>query len=56
MINAKEFMELSELEMYDVDGGVMFIDDVIFWTIVGGAFAAGFAGGVAAGISRRNRK
>ena len=39
------FKRLSMQELYDVEGG-------IFWTFV----AAGFAGGIATGVSRKNRK
>lgn len=39
------FKRLSMQELYDVE-------DAIFWTLV----AAGFAGGIATGVSRKNRK
>ncbi len=39
-------------ELYDVEGGIFGVDDAIFWTLV----AAGFAGGIATGVSRKNRK
>ena len=32
--------------------GIFGVDDAIFWTFV----AAGFAGGIATGVSRKNRK
>ena len=39
-------------KLYDVEGGIFGVDDAIFWTLV----AAGFAGGIATGVSRKNRK
>lgn len=46
------FKRLSMQELYDVEGGIFGVDDAIFWTLV----AAGFAGGIATGVSRKNRK
>lgn len=46
------FKRLSMQELYDVEGGIFGVDDAIFWTFV----AAGFAGGIATGVSRKNRK
>lgn len=39
-------------ELYDVEGGIFGVDDAIFWTLV----AAGFAGGIATGVSRKIEK
>lgn len=47
-----KFEYLTEEEMLDVDGGIFGVDDAIFWGLVG----AGFAAGIATGISRKNRK
>ncbi len=47
-----EFNTLTDEEIMEVEGGIFGVDDVIFWTLVG----AGFAGGIATGISRKNRK
>ena len=38
--------------MMKINGGLFVVDDAIFWSLVG----AGFAAGVATGISRKNRK
>ena len=46
------FKRLSMQELYDVEGGIFGVDDAIFWTFV----AAAFAGGIATGVSRKNRK
>lgn len=46
------FKRLSMQELYDVEGGIFGVDDAIFWTLV----AAGFAGGIATEVSRKNRK
>ncbi len=43
------FKRLSMQELYDVEGGIFGVDDAIFWTLV----AAGFAGGIATGVSRK---
>ena len=47
-----QLKRLSMQELYDVEGGIFGVDDAIFWTLV----AAGFAGGIATGVSRKNRK
>ena len=47
-----KFKELSLEEKMEVNGGIFVVDDVIFWSLIG----TGFASGVAAGISRKNRK
>jgi len=47
----KHFTELNMNEMMEVDGGILGVDDAIFWGLVG----VGFAAGVAAGINRKNR-
>ncbi|WP_455720511.1 hypothetical protein [Agathobacter sp.] len=46
------FMELTNENLIECDGGIFGVDDAIFWTLV----AAGFAGGIATGVSRKNRK
>ena len=46
------FKRLSMQELYDVEGGIFSVDDAIFWMLV----AAGFTGGIATGVSRKNRK
>ncbi len=45
------FKELDEKQLMDIDGGIVGVDDAIFWGLV----AAGFTAGVAVGISRKNR-
>lgn len=50
------FCEMNEGEMRELEGGILGVDDAIFWAVVGGAFFAGFAGGIAAGISNKNRE
>ena len=45
------FKELDEKQLMDIDGGIVGVDDAIFWELV----AAGFTAGVAVGISRKNR-
>lgn len=50
--NMDEFKRLTEKEIMEIEGGIFGVDDVIFWGLVG----AGFAAGVATGISRKNRK
>lgn len=55
MIKTTGFVDLSETEMNEVDGGIFGVDDAIFWAVVGGCFVAGIGAGVAAGVSKRNR-
>lgn len=55
-VMTKGFAELSAAEMNEIDGGIFGVDDAIFWAVVGGCFVAGIGAGVAAGVSRRNRK
>lgn len=43
---------IEEIDLYDIEGGILGVDDAIFWGLVG----AGFAAGIATGISRKNRK
>ena len=47
----KDLRELTKEEIMEIEGGIFGVDDVIFWGLVG----AGFAAGVATGISRKNR-
>ncbi len=51
-MNENEFKRLTENEIMEIEGGIFGVDDAIFWGLVG----AGFAAGIATGISRKNRK
>lgn len=48
----EKFCVMTQEDELMVDGGIFGVDDAIFWTLV----AAGFAGGIATGVSRKNRK
>ena len=47
----EKFVELSKNEKLNTNGGVLVIDDAIFWGLVG----TGFAAGIKLGVNRKNR-
>lgn len=55
-MNMNGFVEMSQDEMMDVNGG--FGVTITAALIAGGValFSAGFAGGIAVGLNRKNRK
>jgi len=48
----KQFNKLTKKEIMNTNGGILGIDDAIFWSL----FVNGFAAGIYVGINKKNRE